>query len=99
MGAKDRSAATLSAMAHRHFMDRATGDGVQTEFPLSHALERLDDLLVFVGGAAQLSDLNGTVNQYAVRGITPGYPGDSNFVKFHAAPGAGVAVLFYSLGG
>lgn len=72
----------------------ATGDGAKTEFPLPKNVGRPDDLRVLVGGAGVRPSDRGTAHDYAIRGHTPGYAGDTNTVKFTTPPGAGVAISF-----
>lgn len=98
-GAKSRSPETLGAMAHRHYTGAATGDGATVEFALPKTLDRVEDLHVFVAGLRKrVSDVNGA-HDYAVRGLTPGYSGDKNYVKFTSAPGNGTDILFDVIGG
>lgn len=85
----------LNNMAHRRYVAWATGDAVKTEFPLPKVVARLDDLVVTVAGLVKRPDLNGAVFDYKVRGLTPGYAGDRNFVKFAAAPAAAAAIGFF----
>lgn len=72
----------------RQYRTWATGNGATTEFALGKTVKRVEDLLVFVDGKLQRPAENGTAHQYSVRGLTPGYDGDKNMVKFTAAPGA-----------
>lgn len=97
MSAKDRPRGVLDSMAHKHYTLWVTGT-VATEYDIGKTILRVDDLLVFVSGALQRPALNGTANDYAVRGLTPGYGGDSNRVKFTVAPN-GLAVGFYVAAG
>lgn len=99
MSGKDRPESVLRGMAHRHYQDRAEGDGGTTEFALTRTILRGDDLLVFVSGLLKLPDLNGTAYDYAIRGITPGYDGDSNRVKFNVAPAPGATIIFFTAAG
>ena len=97
MSGKDRPRNVLDAMAHRHYAVWLTGTAA-TEYDLGKTVLRLDDVIVFVSGALKRPADRGTANDYAIRGITPGYPGDSNRVKFVAAPN-GLAVCFYVAAG
>lgn len=99
MGAKSRSAITLTAMAHRHYQTPAVGDGATVEFALSHSLLRGDDLNVYVAGLLMHPAVPGAANDYAIRGLTPGYVGDSNRVKFTAAPALAAKIMFIVAGG
>lgn len=94
MSGKSRSRSTLDGMAHRHYQDWATGDGVAVEFPLTHTVLRGDDVQVYLNGAIKRPAAGGVAHDYAIRGITAGYPGDSNRIKFAAAPGGGATILF-----
>jgi hypothetical protein len=87
-----RTQEALNALAHRHFITWLTGDGVKTEFFLPKAVQRLDDLIVSIGGAIKRPSAAGVVFDYDVRGITPGYPGERNAIRFAAAPAAGVNI-------
>lgn len=99
VGPKGRAPETLNAMAHRHYRQWVTGDGSATEFALDVTVLRLQDLQVFRAGLLLRPSDRGTAYDYQVRGLTPGYPGDSNRVRFTAAPGAGVAICFDVVGG
>ena len=99
MGAKSRSATTITAMAHRHYQVPFVGDGVTVEFPLTHSLQRADDLNVYLAGLLLHPATPGSANDYAIRGLTPGYIGDMNRVKFTVAPGMGIAGMFIVAGG
>lgn len=89
-----RTQEQLNALAHRRYVAWATGDGVKTEFPLPKSVLRLDELLVCVGGALKRPADAGVAHDYAVRGLTAGYAGDKNFVKFAAAPAAAADIAF-----
>lgn len=98
-GPKGRSIETLNGMAHRHHAQWATGDGMEDEFALNVTVSRLDDLQVFVGGALMRPDERGTTHDYAVRGLTPGYNGDTNRVRFTVPPSGGADIAFLVIGG
>jgi hypothetical protein len=76
----------LNDLIHRQFTIWAAGDGATTEFPIGKNVTRLDDLIVKVAGLTLRPADKGTAFDYAVRGVTPGYLGDNNTVKFTAAP-------------
>ncbi len=99
LGPRGRTPETLNAMAHRHYQAWAVGDGTTTEFPLPVTVLRAQDLMVFVGGALMRPANRGTAYDYAVRGLTPGYAGDSNRVKFVVAPVDGIDLTFWLVGG
>jgi len=99
MAGKNRDRGTLDAMAHRHYQSPATGDGTTVEFALPHSILRQDDVVVYVAGALMTPALQGTPNDYAVRGITPGYAGDKNRIKFTSAPSNGAKIMFITAGG
>lgn len=99
LGPRGRSPIELNGMAHRHYQAWAVGDGTTTEFALPVTVLREQDVMVFVGGALMRPASRGTAYDYAVRGLTAGYAGDTNRVKFTAAPGNGVAIAFALVGG
>jgi hypothetical protein len=99
MSGKDRPRNVLDGMIHRHYQDWAVGDGATTEFPLSHTVLRGEDVLVFVSGIAKRPSQSGTAYDYAIRGITPGYNGDTNRIKFTVPPAPGAPILFFSAAG
>lgn len=94
MAKSGRTQEQLNNLAHRQYVAWALGDGVKTEFPLPKRILRLDDLIVSVSGSIQQPATPSVPNAYAVRGLTAGYAGDSNFVKFTAAPPVGAAIGF-----
>lgn len=77
---------------HRHYGQWFTGDGAATEFRLDKTIGKDADVLVFVAGALKRPDENGTAHDYRIRGVTGGYAGDRNTIKFAAAPAAGAAI-------
>lgn len=97
MSGKDRPRSVLDAMAHRHYQQWETGTAA-TEYALGVTVLRLEDVWVFVDGALMRPSDRGTAHDYAVRGLTPGYEGDSNRVKFSVAPN-GLDVCFLVVGG
>lgn len=97
MSGKDRPRNVLDAMAHRHYQQWLTGTAA-VEYALDRTVLRIDDLFVFVSGALKRPSAAGTAFDYQVRGLTPGYAGDSNRVKFSVAPN-GLAVCFLVAGG
>lgn len=82
----------IATRLHQHYADEFVGDGATVEFFLTHRVVRLADLTVTVAGVRKRVSDRGTPFDYAVRGLTPGYIGDQNAIKFTAAPGAGVAI-------
>ena len=64
----------------------AIGDGATKEFKLPKNVQRLDDLSVIVDGLTLRPANRGTPFDYALRGVTAGYAGDTNMVKFVVAP-------------
>lgn len=100
MSAKGRSQDTINGMAHRHYPALvATGDGVKTEFALPRTVLRLGDETVLVAGVLmRATDATGAYD-YAVRGLTAGYSGDSNTIKLAVAPLVGVEVTLTATGG
>ena len=99
VGPKGRSPEQLLGMAHKHYLQWATGDGVEDEFALDVTVLRLDNVRVFVGGVLMRPNDRGTAYDYAVRGLTPGYEGDSNRVRFTAVPANGADIAFDVVGG
>ncbi len=98
-GPKGRSWESLLGIAHRHRTQWATGDGVTTEYALETTILRLENLSVFVGGMLLRPSDRGTAHDYAVRGLTAGYEGDTNRVRFSVAPGVGVDIALCTVGG
>lgn len=94
MSRSGRSQALTNNMVHRQYVTAAAGDGVKTEFALPKNVLRLDDLLVFVAGLVKRSADAGAARDYKVRGLSGGYSGEANFVKFTAAPANGADILF-----
>lgn len=72
----------------------ATGDGATVEFPIGKNVTRLDDLTVKVAGLTVRPANLGTPFDFSVRGVTPGYDGDNNTVKFTVAPAGGANICF-----
>lgn len=89
----------LDGMTHRHYAAWADGDGATTEFPLPITVLRAEDVAVYVGGNLMRPSERGTAHDYAVRGLTSGYDGDSNRVRFTAAPANGADIAFHLVGG
>lgn len=87
-----RTQEQLNALVHRHYVSWYTGDGVKTEFALPKRVARLDDLAVTIGGAIKRPSVAGTVYDYDVRGITPGYAGEPTTIRFAAAPALGTNI-------
>lgn len=84
----------LNNLAHRRYVTWASGDGATTQFALPKNVARLDDLLVFVAGLLKRPSAQGTSHDYDVRGVTAGYSGDPNRVRFAVAPANGAAIAF-----
>lgn len=99
VGPKGRSPQQLLGMAHKHYLQWATGDGAEDEFALEVTVLRLENVRVYVSGVLMRPDDRGTAYDYAVRGLTPGYEGDSNRVRFTAAPANGADIAFELVGG
>lgn len=100
MSGKDRPRNVLDAMAHRHYAPAwVVAIAAQTEFALPITVLRIEDVQVFVDGVLKQVATSAAANDYAVRGLTAGYVGDSNFIKFAAAPGVGAKVAFHVVGG
>lgn len=99
IGPKGRSLSQLFGMAHKHHTDTIEGDGVKQEFPLPVTVRRLDDLVVSIGGVRLRSSDRGIAYDYAVRGLTAGYAGDSNRVRFTVVPVPGAVITFAAVGG
>lgn len=90
-----RTQEAINNLAHRHYVTWAVGDGATTEFKLGKSVRRLEDLQVTKAGAVQRPSAGGTPFDYAVRGVTPGYAGDANFVRFTVAPVVGADLGFF----
>ena len=99
VGPKGRSAEHLFGMAHRHHSQTLSGDGTATEFALAVTVLRTENLSVAVGGILRRIAQPGVPYDYAVRGLTAGYPGDSNRIRFTVAPPPGTIITFATVGG
>ena len=99
MSAMGRPQSTLNGMAHRHYQAAFVADGTSTEYALPPSILRGDDLIVFSGGLHKVVSASGIANDYAIRGITAGYLGDKNRVKFTVPPVKGTHILFLTAGG
>lgn len=89
-----RTQEQINDRAHQQYQAWAVGDGATVEFALPKNVTRLDDLIVAVAGANKRPSDKGTAYDYKVRGITPGYDGDKNMVKFTVAPIAASSIHF-----
>ncbi len=99
-GPKGRSTEDIIGMAHRHHQSwNSTGDGETTEFALPVTVLRLDDLMVYLGDVLMRPSTRGTAYDYAVRGLTAGWAGDTNRVRFTLAPPPGTRITFAAVGG
>lgn len=100
MSGKNLTLEQVAARAHRHYPPVVyTGDGAKVEFNLPRSILRLGDERVIVGGLEMRpTDASGTYD-YSVRGLTSGYPGDSNRIKLNVAPLAGIEITIYAVGG
>jgi hypothetical protein len=76
----------INARLHQHYTERFVGDGAKTEFLLTHTYGRPDDVCVFVNGNRMRPQDRATAHDFKVRGITAGYDGDRNAIKFTVAP-------------
>ncbi len=100
MGAKSRSATSFTALAHNHYQTMYIGDGATVEFALPTAVQRASDVTgVYVDGARKTLATPGVAHDYAIRGITSGYVGDKNRIKFAAAPGNLKIIYIDTVGG
>lgn len=70
----------------RPFQGWYVGDGIKTEFTLPRDVRRMNDLVVHVQGLLQRPDDPTGVFDYSVRGVTPGYNGSPNTVRFVVPP-------------
>jgi len=71
---------------HQHFSEIFVGTGAQTEFFLSRRIESEDFVHVYVGGSRYRPDSRGTAYDFKIRGVTSGYAGEKNAIKFAIAP-------------
>lgn len=100
MSAKDRPLSVLHSMAHYHHASPIIlGDGATVEFALPVTVLRGGDLMVFLNGTLMHQAEPGAANDYAIRGITAGYQGDSNRIKFAVAPAMGAKIKIIAAGG
>lgn len=79
---KDRTGQRL----HQHYAQWFVGDGVKVEFALARTYGRVEDVDAYVDGALKRPDESGVVYDYKLRGLTSGYDGERNTVKFAVAP-------------
>jgi hypothetical protein len=86
MGRTEGNPQQVSSRLHSHFEIAFVGDGHTKEFFLTKTLGRLQDITVQVAGVRQKQADRGTPNDYSVRGLTPGYTGSANAIKFVVAP-------------
>lgn len=86
MATKDPDSDKTGLRLHSHYTYWFTGTGAKTEFAIPKTFSKADDVLVFVDGAVQRPDVPGTAYNYALRGVTSGYIGDKNTIKFAVAP-------------
>lgn len=94
-----KTAEQINGMVHKHYRSMLAGDAATTEFDIGGTVGRVDDILVFVAGLLQRPKDGATANDYSVRGLSAGYDGDSNRIKFAAAPGAGARIDILRIGG
>lgn len=94
-----KTAEQLNGMAHKHYRQLHSGDGATTEFDIGGTVGRVEDIMVFVAGALQRAKDGATAYDYSVRGLSAGYDGDTNRIKFAAAPGVGARVDILRVGG
>lgn len=99
LGPRGRSPEQLNGMAHKHYQAWSVGDGSTTEFPLPVTIGREQDVMVFVGGALMRPASRGTGYDYEVRGLTGGWAGDTNRVRFVNAPALNADITFWLVGG
>ena len=79
--------------AHQHYTETFTGDGAKTVFFLAHNYATSHDVQVHVGGSRKRAAEPGTAHDYSLRGVTSGFDGDKNAIKFGAAPGNGADIV------
>jgi hypothetical protein len=78
---------------HQHYTETFTGDGVKTTFALAHNYSSTHDVQVHVSGGRKRADEPAGAKDYSLRGVTHGFDGDKNMIKFAAAPGAGADIV------
>ncbi len=89
----------LNGMAHKHYRQYHTGDGATTEFDIGGTVGRVEDLMVFVAGLLQRGNDGATAYDFSVRGLSAGYDGDSNRIRFAAAPAGAARIDILRIGG
>ena len=93
MGRTEATPQQVSSRLHQHYELSFKGTGAQTEFFLTKTIGRLQDITVQVAGVRQRVADRGTANDYSVRGLTPGYNGSANAIKFVVAPPLAADIL------
>lgn len=100
MPQKDRPREVLDGMIHQHYSTPYTGDGATVEFALPTEVLRLSDIVgVYVAGARLSPATPGVAHDFAVRGLTAGYPGSRNKIKFAVAPALAAKIIIDTVGG
>lgn len=99
MSAQGKTPEQLNGMIHKHYRQLLTGDGATVEFDIGGTVRRVEDLMVFVAGLLQRAQDGATAYDYAVRGLSAGYNGDSNRIKFAAAPAGAARIDILRIGG
>ena len=75
-----------SERRHTHYDFWFTGNGVKTEYQFSKTFERVEDVQAFVDGLCMRPADRATAYDYQLRGLTAGYVGDRNTIRFTVAP-------------
>lgn len=87
------SESQVATRLHQHYTFAFVGNGATVEYFLTKTISRLENVTVKVAGAQKKVSDRGTANDYSVRGLTPGYLGDRNAIKFAVAPAGGADIL------
>lgn len=82
----DQTQDRVDNRGHQHYTETFTGDGATTTFFLAHNYGTTHDVQVHVSGSRKRAAEPGAAHDYSLRGVTSGFDGDKNAIKFAAAP-------------
>lgn len=99
MSATGKTPEQLRGMIHKHYRQFHSGDGATVEFDIGGTVMRVEDLMVFVAGLLQRAKDGATAYDYSVRGLSSGYDGDTNRIRFSAPPAGGARIDILRIGG
>jgi hypothetical protein len=87
------SKASVGNRLHQRYQEHFVGTGARVEFFLKRSVVRPENLAVYVDGVRQRVSERGAAHDYSIRGITAGYSGDRNAIRFVVAPLLNVDVI------